>query len=303
MAFPGIALAAVLVAVFGGGIPVLVLRDRVPLHPAGGPGGPGQRAGPVRRGLRGGGAGHRRAHAAHPAAARRGQLRRAGAGVLHGAWSPTPSCSRRRCRSSAPGVRPPDPSWGSVIADGKNMVLTRRLVGDRLPRPADPDHRAGAEHPVRGRLRRVGGARPRGDGDRPRRPALDRRRGRPARAATGQVLELPGLTEAARRLAERARPLPDGPPVLEVDGPGHRLRGPARRRGHRRRHLLRRAPRRGPGPGRRVGLRQVADRADRHGPRTAGARGSGAQVRFDRHGPADHARCAPGGGCSATTWR
>ena len=22
------------------------------------------------------------------------------------------------------GVRPPDPSWGSVIADGKNMVLT-----------------------------------------------------------------------------------------------------------------------------------------------------------------------------------
>jgi peptide/nickel transport system permease protein len=38
-----------------------------------------------------------------------------------------------------------------------------------------------------------------------------------ARPGTGEVLELPGLAEAAVRLRERARPLPTGMPVLEVD--------------------------------------------------------------------------------------
>ncbi|WP_162795278.1 ABC transporter ATP-binding protein, partial [Nonomuraea lactucae] len=36
------------------------------------------------------------------------------------------------------------------------------------------------------------------------------------RPGGGRTVELPGLAEAARRLAERARPLPQGPPVLEV---------------------------------------------------------------------------------------
>ncbi|MGC4897537.1 dipeptide/oligopeptide/nickel ABC transporter permease/ATP-binding protein [Micromonospora sp. DT31] len=38
-----------------------------------------------------------------------------------------------------------------------------------------------------------------------------------SRPGTGEVVELPGLAEAARRLRERARPLPQGRPVLEVE--------------------------------------------------------------------------------------
>ncbi|MEE3922577.1 hypothetical protein V2I01_42290 [Micromonospora sp. BRA006-A] len=37
-----------------------------------------------------------------------------------------------------------------------------------------------------------------------------------AKPGTGEVVELPGLAEAARRLRERARPLPQGKPVLQV---------------------------------------------------------------------------------------
>lgn len=37
-----------------------------------------------------------------------------------------------------------------------------------------------------------------------------------ARPGTGEVLQLPGLVEAAARIRERARPLPDAAPVLEV---------------------------------------------------------------------------------------
>ena len=51
MAFPGIALAAVLVAVFGRSFRCSSC-DRLHLHPAAGPRGPRQRARPVRRGLR-----------------------------------------------------------------------------------------------------------------------------------------------------------------------------------------------------------------------------------------------------------
>ena len=38
-----------------------------------------------------------------------------------------------------------------------------------------------------------------------------------ARPGDGKVVELPGLAEAARRLAERARPVPAGEPILVVD--------------------------------------------------------------------------------------
>ncbi|WP_300682863.1 dipeptide/oligopeptide/nickel ABC transporter permease/ATP-binding protein [Nocardioides sp.] len=38
-----------------------------------------------------------------------------------------------------------------------------------------------------------------------------------ATPGTGEVIELPGLAEAAQRLAARSRPVPEGEPVLEVD--------------------------------------------------------------------------------------
>ncbi|MGW3125989.1 dipeptide/oligopeptide/nickel ABC transporter permease/ATP-binding protein [Streptomyces sp. NPDC001123] len=108
------------------------------------------------------------------------------------------------------GVRPPDPSWGSVIADGKNMVLTggwwatlfpgllilltvlslnmlSEGVSDAWASPAARETEP-APDPV-------------------------------AAPEPGEAPELPSLTEAADRLRARARPLPshEGPPVLSVE--------------------------------------------------------------------------------------
>ncbi|MCW3814760.1 dipeptide/oligopeptide/nickel ABC transporter permease/ATP-binding protein [Micromonospora sp. DR5-3] len=112
------------------------------------------------------------------------------------------------------GVRPPDPSWGSVIADGRNLVLLggwwatvfpgllilltvlalnilSEGISDAWATPA-------ARRPAARR-----------DGD------VDQYE--QVQPGTDGITELPGLAEAAHRLAERARPLPDGPPILRVD--------------------------------------------------------------------------------------
>jgi peptide/nickel transport system permease protein len=108
------------------------------------------------------------------------------------------------------GVRPPNPSWGSVIADGRNMVLLGGwwatvfpgllilitvLALNILAEGVSDAWAAPAERRAET---------PRGQA-----------RGRPT-PGPGRITELPGLTEAARRLADRARPLPEGEPVLRV---------------------------------------------------------------------------------------
>ncbi len=231
MAFPGIALAAVLVAVFGGGIPVLICAIAFLFTP------------PVARVVRAN------------VLAQYGEDYVDAERVI-GARTPHIMLRHVAINCAAPvlvfctvqvaeaivfeaslsfigaGVRPPDPSWGSVIADGKNMVLHRRLVGDGLPRPADADHRARAERPRRGRVRRVGGAR--------RARRAETADGGPARSAEARAaarsVELPGLAEAAARLRDRARPLPQGEPVLRVSDLAIGFDATARWRGHRRRH-------------------------------------------------------------------
>ncbi|MGH3377531.1 MAG: dipeptide/oligopeptide/nickel ABC transporter permease/ATP-binding protein [Actinoallomurus sp.] len=208
MAFPGIALAAVLVAVFGGGIPVLVLAIAFLYMPS------------VARVVRAN------------VLAQYGEDYVAAERVI-GARAPHILLRHVAINCAAPvlvfctvmvadaivfeaslsfigaGVRPPDPSWGSVIADGRNMVLLggwwatvfpgflilltvlalnvlAEGVSDAWAAPAE--RRA---EPSRGEAR--------------------------TRAASGPVTELTGLAEAARRLAERARPLPEGRPVLSVE--------------------------------------------------------------------------------------
>jgi peptide/nickel transport system permease protein len=108
------------------------------------------------------------------------------------------------------GVRPPDPSWGSVIADGRNMVLLGGwwatvfpgllilitvLALNVLAEGVSDAWAAPAER---------------------RADTVDKEEAAPAGPATGEVVELTGLAEAARRLAERARPLPEGEPILRV---------------------------------------------------------------------------------------
>ncbi|MEV6835471.1 dipeptide/oligopeptide/nickel ABC transporter permease/ATP-binding protein [Streptomyces sp. NPDC051133] len=211
MAFPGIALAAVLVAVFGGGIGVLICAIAFLFTP------------PVARVVR---ANVLDQYGEDYVTAER----------VIGARTPHIVLRHVAVNCAAPvlvfctvqvaeavvfeaslsfigaGVRPPDPSWGSVIADGKNMVLTggwwatvfpgllilltvlslnilSEGVSDAWAAPAAREVEA-----------------PR---DRLQTPET----------GTGEVLRLPGLAEAARRLRSRARPLPGrgGQPVLAVE--------------------------------------------------------------------------------------
>ncbi|WP_157248138.1 dipeptide/oligopeptide/nickel ABC transporter permease/ATP-binding protein [Nonomuraea typhae] len=212
MAFPGIALAAVLVAVFGGSVPVLVFAMAFLYMPS------------VARVVRAN------------VLAQYGEDYVAAERVI-GARTPYIVIRHVAVNTAAPvlvfctvmvadaivfeaslsfigaGVRPPNPSWGSVIADGKNMVLIGGWWATVFP----------------GLLILLTvlalNILSEGISDAWAAPAA-RDRGRPDRAqdaferavpGSGRVVELPGLEEAARRLAERARPRPEGPPILSVE--------------------------------------------------------------------------------------
>ncbi|WP_086559092.1 dipeptide/oligopeptide/nickel ABC transporter permease/ATP-binding protein [Streptomyces africanus] len=211
MAFPGIALAAVLVAVFGGGITVLICAIAFLFTP------------PVARVVR---ANVLDQYGEDYVTAER----------VIGARTPHIVLKHVAVNCAAPvlvfctvqvaeaivfeaslsfigaGVRPPDPSWGSVIADGKNMVLTggwwatvfpgllmlvtvlslnilSEGVSDAWAAPAAREVEVAED-------------------DRLQAPE----------PGSGEIVQLPGLTEAARRLRARARHVPrDGQPVLAVE--------------------------------------------------------------------------------------
>ncbi|MFG1704741.1 dipeptide/oligopeptide/nickel ABC transporter permease/ATP-binding protein [Nonomuraea sp. M3C6] len=214
MAFPGIALAAVLVAVFGGSIPVLVMAMAFLYMPS------------VARVVRAN------------VIAQYGEDYVAAERII-GARTPHILIRHVAINCAAPvlvfctvmvadaivfeaslsfigaGVRPPNPSWGSVIADGKNMVLLggwwatvfpgllilvtvlalnilSEGISDAWAAPA------ARKAPIDQLVKKD--------------DAFEQ-----ARPGSGEVVELPGLAEAARRLAERARPLPQGPAVLAVE--------------------------------------------------------------------------------------
>ncbi|MEU6124529.1 dipeptide/oligopeptide/nickel ABC transporter permease/ATP-binding protein [Streptomyces sp. NPDC047123] len=211
MAFPGIALAAVLVAVFGGGITVLICAIAFLFTP------------PVARVVR---ANVLDQYGEDYVTAER----------VIGARTPHILIRHVAVNCAAPvlvfctvqvaeaivfeaslsfigaGVRPPDPSWGSVIADGKNMVLIGGwwatvfpgllmlltvLALNILSEGVSDAWAAPSGRDVTGAAR-----------------AQDRLEA--PEPGSGRVLDLPGLTEAARRLRARARPLPTGAPVLDV---------------------------------------------------------------------------------------
>ncbi|RSN07545.1 ABC transporter [Nonomuraea sp. WAC 01424] len=209
MAFPGIALAAVLVAVFGGGIPVLVMAMAFLYMPS------------VARVVRAN------------VIAQYGEDYVAAERII-GARTPYIVVRHVAVNCAAPvlvfctvmvadaivfeaslsfigaGVRPPNPSWGSVIADGKNLVLLGGWWATVFPGLlilltvlALNILSEGISDAWASPVRRTA---PKKD------DAFEQ-----AAPGTGQALELPGLAEAARRLAERARPLPQGQPILSVE--------------------------------------------------------------------------------------
>ncbi|MEU6142630.1 dipeptide/oligopeptide/nickel ABC transporter permease/ATP-binding protein [Streptomyces sp. NPDC047081] len=212
MAFPGIALAAVLVAVFGGGLTVLICAIAFLFTP------------PVARVVR---ANVLDQYGEDYVTAER----------VIGARTPHIVVRHVAVNCLAPilvfctvqvaeaivfeaslsfigaGVRPPDPSWGSVISDGKNMVLTGGwwatvfpgllilvtvLALNVLSEGVSDAWAAPAARAV------------------PVREAEDRLEA--PEPGSGEVLPLPSLTAAAQRLRARARILPEGQqPVLAVE--------------------------------------------------------------------------------------
>ncbi|MFI7707968.1 dipeptide/oligopeptide/nickel ABC transporter permease/ATP-binding protein [Nonomuraea sp. NPDC049480] len=210
MAFPGIALAAVLVAVFGGSIPVLVMAMAFLFMPS------------VARVVRAN------------VLAQYGEDYVAAERII-GARTPHIVVRHVAINCAAPvlvfctvmvadaivfeaslsfigaGVRPPNPSWGSVIADGKNMVLLGGWWATVFPGLlilitvlalnilSEGISDAWAAPAARKAV-------PKKD------DAFEQ-----AQPGSGEIVQLPGLAEAARRLAERARPLPQGPPILSVE--------------------------------------------------------------------------------------
>ncbi|MGY4921002.1 dipeptide/oligopeptide/nickel ABC transporter permease/ATP-binding protein [Streptomyces sp. 900105755] len=208
MAFPGIALAAVLVAVFGGGITVLICAIAFLFTP------------PVARVVRANvldqyGEDYVTAERVIGASTPHIVVRHVAVNCLAPVLV---FCTVQVAEAIVfeaslsfigAGVRPPDPSWGSVIADGKNMVLTGGWWATLFPgllilltvlslnMLSEGVSDAWASPAAR-----------------ETEPAPD-----PVEAPEpGEALELPSLTEAAERLRSRARPLPshDGPPVLSV---------------------------------------------------------------------------------------
>ncbi|MFJ1667484.1 dipeptide/oligopeptide/nickel ABC transporter permease/ATP-binding protein [Streptomyces bottropensis] len=227
MAFPGIALAAVLVAVFGGGITVLICAIAFLFTP------------PVARVVR---ANVLDQYGEDYVTAER----------VIGARTPHIVLRHVAVNCAAPvlvfctvqvaeavvfeaslsfigaGVRPPDPSWGSVIADGKNMVLTggwwatvfpgllmlltvlclnilSEGVSDAWAAPVAREEEPGEPREEEDRW----GAEGRREAEAPREFSVP--------GGGDEADELPGLAEAAERLRARARPLPEGPPVLSVE--------------------------------------------------------------------------------------
>ncbi|MFJ9560886.1 dipeptide/oligopeptide/nickel ABC transporter permease/ATP-binding protein [Streptomyces fuscichromogenes] len=209
MAFPGIALAAVLVAVLGGGITVLICAIAFLFTP------------PVARVVR---ANVLDQYGEDYVTAER----------VIGARTPHIVLRHVAVNCAAPvlvfctvqvaeaivfeaslsfigaGVRPPDPSWGSVIADGKNMVLTGGWWATVFPGLLILLTVLCLNVLAEGVSDAWAAPAPRGT-----EPA----EADPAEAVErGEVLELPGLAQAGERLRARARPLPprEGPPVLSV---------------------------------------------------------------------------------------
>ncbi|MFC9692076.1 dipeptide/oligopeptide/nickel ABC transporter permease/ATP-binding protein [Kribbella sp. NPDC056951] len=210
MAFPGIALAAVLVAVFGGSIPVLVFAIAFLYTP------------PVARVVRAN------------VLAQYGEDYVVAEKII-GARTPHILIRHVAINCAAPvlvfctvmvadaivfeaslsfigaGVRPPEPSWGSVIADGKNMVLLGGWWATVFPGLLILITVLSLNilsEGVSDAWAAPGGRRAESKKDK---DALET-----AQPGSGELVELPGLDLAAARLRERARPLPDGEPVLSV---------------------------------------------------------------------------------------
>ncbi len=211
MAFPGIALAAVLVAVFGGSIPVLVFAIAFLYTP------------PVARVVRAN------------VLAQYGEDYVVAEKII-GARTPHILLRHVAINCAAPvlvfctvmvadaivfeaslsfigaGVRPPEPSWGSVIADGKNMVLLGGWWATVFPGLLILVTVLALNILSEG----VSDAWAAPGGRRVESKKQDKDALETAQPGSGQLVELPGLDLAAARLRERARPLPDGEPVLSV---------------------------------------------------------------------------------------
>jgi peptide/nickel transport system ATP-binding protein/peptide/nickel transport system permease protein len=233
MAFPGVALAAVLISVFGGGIPVLICAIAFLYTP------------PIARVVR---ANVMDQYGEDYVTAER----------VVGARTPHILIRHVAVNCAAPilvfctvqvaeaivfeaslsfigaGVRPPEPSWGSVIADGKNLVLlggwwatvfpgllmlVTVLALNILSEGISDAWAAPAARPLSDDAARL--PEPRKETKEAVEVEAEVAESPPPRASLakdepGSPAPLAGLAEAGQRLRERARPPVEGDPVLAV---------------------------------------------------------------------------------------
>ncbi len=211
MAFPGIALAAVLVAVFGGSVPVLVIAIAFLYTP------------PVARVVRANvlaqyGEDYVVAEKIIGARTHHILIRHV---AINCAAPVLVFCTvmvadaivfEASLSFIGAGVRPPEPSWGSVIADGKNMVLLGGWWATVFPGLLILITVLSLN--ILSEAVSDAWAAPGGRRDASKKQVKDPLES--AQPGSGELVELPGLDLAATRLRERARPLPDGEPVLSV---------------------------------------------------------------------------------------
>jgi peptide/nickel transport system permease protein len=115
------------------------------------------------------------------------------------------------------GVRPPNPSWGSVIADGRTMVLLGGWWATVFPGLLILITVLALNLLAEGVTDAWAAPAARSAGTATASPVEPVAAGAPFEpVAYGVPVELPGLAEAAARLTERARPLPGGEPILRV---------------------------------------------------------------------------------------
>ncbi|RKN08163.1 dipeptide/oligopeptide/nickel ABC transporter permease/ATP-binding protein [Streptomyces radicis] len=219
MAFPGIALAAVLISVFGGGIPVLICAIAFLYTP------------PIARVVRANvmaqyGEDYVTAERVIGARTRHILIRHV---AINCAAPILVFCTvmvadaivlEASLSFIGAGVRPPEPSWGSVIAEGKNLVLLGGWWATVFPGLLMLATVLSLNILAEGVSDAWAAPRARRVPEAPARdvPALPEQAAGPAdeRERPRAPLALPGLAEAAHRLRERARPTGLGEPILSV---------------------------------------------------------------------------------------
>lgn len=114
------------------------------------------------------------------------------------------------------GVQPPNPSWGSVISDGKNLLLIGGWWATLFPGLVIFFTVLSLNVLAEGLTDAI--AAPSAKASKAAAQAVGSEAAEVERGADAIIADIPGLREAGERIRRRTRTIPDTPPVLSVEG-------------------------------------------------------------------------------------